>query len=261
MTNFPDQFVVVRADKIDQPGMIDAQIIGHLLDDDLVIADMTELNPNAFYEMGIRHMKELPIIHMFKKGEIIPFDVKLYRAIPFDYGDPTDLKAARADLTRALVAVLDPDYKPDNPVIRARGVVKLAESATPESTIIQQQLNEVSRRLASVEDRQLLSISESSHVIDEFEMQKFLQRFPPTATTIVVRFSPSTQDDQLNNMISSLEGALKTVITKFAGYRFGKAFLIKLQSEPSAPELLVITNLLRSIAGVSAVNVQQWERS
>src|SRR3569832_2839863 len=66
--HFKDQFTVFRSYKIDQPGMIDAQIIGHLLDDDLVIADKSELNPNAFYEMGIRHMMELPIILMFKKG-------------------------------------------------------------------------------------------------------------------------------------------------------------------------------------------------
>lgn len=173
---------MVRADKIDQPGMIDAQIISHLLDDELVIADMTELNPNVFYEMGIRHMKELPIIHMFKKGEIIPFDVKLYRAITFDYGDPIELKAARSDLTRALEAALVSGYKPDNPVIRARGVVKLAESATPESIITQQQLNEISRRLATVEERQVLSISSSRHTIDSFEMDKFLKKFPPTGT-------------------------------------------------------------------------------
>lgn len=36
--SYPD-FEVVRADKIAQPGMIDAQIIRHLIDADLVIAD------------------------------------------------------------------------------------------------------------------------------------------------------------------------------------------------------------------------------
>ncbi|PBB98374.1 hypothetical protein CK224_09835 [Mesorhizobium sp. WSM3862] len=156
--NFHDQFELVRADKIDQPGMIDAQIISHLLDDDLVIADMTELNPNVFYEIGIRHMKELPIVHMVKKGDAIPFDVKLFRAITYDYADPNDLRIARSDLRRTLETVLKPDYKPDNPVIRARGVVKLVESAAPETAILQQQLSEILRRLSAVENSPTLSM-------------------------------------------------------------------------------------------------------
>ncbi|MER9307659.1 hypothetical protein NKJ06_34850 [Mesorhizobium sp. M0293] len=138
--HFAGKFDVTRSDKIDQPGMIDAQIIAHLLDDDVVIADMSELNPNAFYEMGIRHMKELPITHMFKKGEVIPFDVKLYRAIQFDYSNPISLKEARGDLRRSIEAVLDPTFKPDNPVIRARGVQKLNEDATPAMLLVTQQL-------------------------------------------------------------------------------------------------------------------------
>jgi len=46
------------------------------LDADLVIADMSLLNANAFYEIGLRHMERKPIIHMFRSGEVIPFDVK-----------------------------------------------------------------------------------------------------------------------------------------------------------------------------------------
>ena len=77
-------FEVIRSDKIAQPGMINSQMINHLLDDDLVIADMSRLNANAFYEMGLRHMAEKPIIHMFRvPNDGIPFDVNPYRAITF----------------------------------------------------------------------------------------------------------------------------------------------------------------------------------
>jgi hypothetical protein len=55
IAGFPD-FETKRADQITKPGMIDAQIINALLTADLVIADLSTLNPNAFYEIGIRHM-------------------------------------------------------------------------------------------------------------------------------------------------------------------------------------------------------------
>jgi hypothetical protein len=56
-TEFPD-FVVKRADRDPRPGLIDAQMINDLLNADLVVADLSFSNPNAFYEMGIRHMAQ-----------------------------------------------------------------------------------------------------------------------------------------------------------------------------------------------------------
>jgi hypothetical protein len=91
-------FNVIRSDKIAQPGMIDSQVINHLLDADLVIADMSLLNANAFYEIGLRHMERKPIIHMFRAGEVIPFDVKPYRAIPFSVEHPKHLSEAQKQL-------------------------------------------------------------------------------------------------------------------------------------------------------------------
>ena len=39
---------VIRADKISSPGVITDQIIQHLLEDILVIADLSDSNPNVF---------------------------------------------------------------------------------------------------------------------------------------------------------------------------------------------------------------------
>src|SRR6516164_22899 len=79
-----DGFQVTRADKMVVPGLIDAQVIEALLSAELVIADLSFLNPNAFYEIGIRHMAQKPIIHMQLTSEDVPFDISLYRAIKFD---------------------------------------------------------------------------------------------------------------------------------------------------------------------------------
>lgn len=47
----------VRADKIDESGEITEQVCQRLRDDDLVIADVTDGNPNVMYELGLRHTK------------------------------------------------------------------------------------------------------------------------------------------------------------------------------------------------------------
>lgn len=129
-------FEVVRADRIAQPGMIDSQVINYLLTAELVIADLSFQNPNVFYEVGLRHMEQKPIIHMFLAGEVIPFDVKPYRAIPFALQHPKQLSEARDLLKKAVEAGLDKNYKVENPVTRARGYVELSKHAMPGQEVI-----------------------------------------------------------------------------------------------------------------------------
>jgi len=144
-------FDVVRADRISQPGMIDAQVIGHLLDADLVIADLSHLNPNAFYELGIRHMAQKPVIHMQLADDEIPFDVSLYRATKFSRARPSDLRKARSELKEAVRAVLAPDYAVDNPVTRARGQLRVEQDASPEGRVLIEQVRGLSRRIDELE--------------------------------------------------------------------------------------------------------------
>jgi hypothetical protein len=146
------EFSVVRADQIAPPGMIDAQVIQHLLDSDLVIADLSRENPNAFYEIGIRHMAQKAIIHMQLADEKTPFDVSLYRTLKFSRSRPSDLKKARDELKRAVEAVLAEGYKVDNPVTRARGQIKIEQDATPEQRIVLEQLRAIQERLDILEE-------------------------------------------------------------------------------------------------------------
>ena len=129
--------------------MIDAQVIENLMDAELVIADLSMMNPNAFYEVGIRHMVQKPIIHMQLKDDEIPFDVSLYRAIKFSHVRPSELRNARGQLRDAINSVLASDYKVDNPVIRTRGQIRLEQHATPEQRALLERLEAIEKKLES----------------------------------------------------------------------------------------------------------------
>jgi hypothetical protein len=120
--------------------MIDAQVINSLLTADLVIADLSTQNPNAFYEIGIRHMAQKPIIHMQLADETIPFDVSLYRAIKYSRARPRDLRSARDQLKAQVEAVTHANYQVENPVTRTRGAIQLVQHATPAQDVILEQM-------------------------------------------------------------------------------------------------------------------------
>src|ERR1700742_2597072 len=85
------KFKVLRADELPQPGSISHQVIRWLYDADLVIADLTGLNPNVIYELAIRHAFNKVSIHLIDKAATIPFDLKDERTIHVDLKDPADM--------------------------------------------------------------------------------------------------------------------------------------------------------------------------
>lgn len=48
-------FECIRGDEVLDSGLIDESMYYGILESDLVVADLTTLNPNAIYELGVRH--------------------------------------------------------------------------------------------------------------------------------------------------------------------------------------------------------------
>ena len=67
-------YKVKRADEDADPGMIGDRVISDIIHAELVVADLTDLNPSAFYELGIRHSTLKPTIHVARTDTNLPFD-------------------------------------------------------------------------------------------------------------------------------------------------------------------------------------------
>jgi len=69
-------FKCIRGDEIQESGLIDKSMYSLLIYSDLVIADITTFNPNAVYELGIRHAAKPYSTIILKDDESkIPFDL------------------------------------------------------------------------------------------------------------------------------------------------------------------------------------------
>ncbi len=98
----------IRVDHINSSDSITETIIDHLKNSELVIADLSEHNPNAFFEIGFRTALNKPIIHLKSKNDTIPFDLASIRTFDYDLQDLDSVDELKSKLLKT-VEVFDLD--------------------------------------------------------------------------------------------------------------------------------------------------------
>jgi len=74
---------VYRADDLLNQQNILKDIVKSIFSADLVIADLTSLNPNVFYELGLAHSFNKDVILLTQDVDELPFDLRSYRVLPY----------------------------------------------------------------------------------------------------------------------------------------------------------------------------------
>jgi tetratricopeptide repeat protein len=113
----------VRADEIVHSGLIDVPMYEQLLNADVVVADLSTSNKNAFYELGVRHaLRPYTTVVIAEDGiKTFPFDVnhvavRQYHHLGEDIGFD-EVMRVRQELTKAIVEIMKKDPRDkDSPV-------------------------------------------------------------------------------------------------------------------------------------------------
>ena len=109
---------LIRADHINEPGIITSQIIDKIVESSLVIADLSDNNPNVFYELAIRHAIKKPYIQMVRHGQNIPFDITGLRTIFFEI-DLESANNAKKELFNQVESIETGQFNTNNPITSA----------------------------------------------------------------------------------------------------------------------------------------------
>jgi hypothetical protein len=109
------KFKAVRVDELKGVYNINRKIIEHLFKSEVVIAELTDMNPNVFYEMGVAHTIDNKTIMITQSAEKLPFDISSYRCIVYDESDD-GFKKLQEELAFALQTINVWSKEPCNPV-------------------------------------------------------------------------------------------------------------------------------------------------
>lgn len=91
----------LRADNIYDNKSIIEDIWKSINEASIIIAELTERNPNVFYEAGIAHTVGKEVILITQNMEDVPFDLRHLRCIVYEY-TPRGMQSLEANLTNTI---------------------------------------------------------------------------------------------------------------------------------------------------------------
>jgi hypothetical protein len=202
----------IRADEIRHTGLIDVPMYEQLLAADVVVADLSTTNANAFYELGVRHaLRPYSTIVIAESKMTNPFDVnhlviRTYEHLGTDIGFD-EVMRLRAELTAAVTAVLVAKSS-DSPVYAYLAGLQpptrraqLAEGAAPGVSPAEQ----------GKTMRTLLDEAEACQQRDDFTTAKTLfaaaRALAPKDSFIAQRLAFATYKSKLPNELQALREA------------------------------------------------------
>jgi O-acetyl-ADP-ribose deacetylase (regulator of RNase III) len=101
----------IRCDEIGEAGSIHEDMFQHIFEDDVAVVDLTSLNANVLYELGVRHaLRDSVTVLIQKKGTPIPFNIQGFRIIEYELDLP-GIDKAQKDIAEFVRGGLD---KPEN---------------------------------------------------------------------------------------------------------------------------------------------------
>jgi hypothetical protein len=130
----PD-FTVIRADAFAKVSVITTQVILKIKNADVIVADLTDHNPNVFYELAVAHAFEKPVIPLIRDGQRIPFDTAPMGTIFYSRKTHREWEQAKDELRKAAAEAMLPGHKVSNPITIALGHETLQLSGDTQAQI------------------------------------------------------------------------------------------------------------------------------
>ena len=105
-------FEPVRADELFSTGNVVEQIWEQIEKSTVMLADLTNKNPNVFYELGLAHAARKPVVFTTGNVEDVPFDLRHLRVIPYEIREPDWAEKLTRDVTSYLKNAREEPEKP-----------------------------------------------------------------------------------------------------------------------------------------------------
>ena len=181
-----------RADDLSRPGTIVQDIWTYTKDSRIVLADLTDRNPNVFYELGLAHALAKPAILITNSMTDVPFDLRALRVIEYDKNfsnwgqllkekvENSIKETLQSPISSVLPAFLDTkDIEKNKITISERDFIELRKDYELLKSEIRQEREPVKRRISLLQADEIIAEFMKNGVPEEVIMRKMKQEGVP----------------------------------------------------------------------------------
>lgn len=212
----------IREDISATPGSIPKSIVTKLAEAEMVVADLTSINPNVFYELGIRHVfSKTGTVLIMNKGESIPFDNASYRVIQYT-NELADLDDIHQQIVTAIKNRENSGSTPDNivhdtyPVLPTNPIGYFSKDMQDEQVVkLQTQVRELSqenKRLKKLCKDKGISLESSAEIHTKSVKELIADaRFAleKSGRSVMLQLRQFAIESNIDGFVDCLEGALE----------------------------------------------------
>lgn len=91
----------VRCDEIAMAGWVHRQMISHIHDAEVAVVDLSTLNPNVFYELGVRHtLRRTVTVLLCRDGTKTPFNIGGFKIIKYNPSSKQSRESVQKQIAR-----------------------------------------------------------------------------------------------------------------------------------------------------------------
>lgn len=212
-----EEYEVIRADEISGSAIIDVSMYTLLINADLVIADITTLNENAIYELGVRHaLKPYSTIIMMQNSDKTkaPFDLNHCRVLLYkDYGEKLSMEEAKVikhDLKKFVIA--SEEQETDSPFYTYLPNVNPPRWNEKRSSTMIEDIKKKEDNIAIHRER-AEKLKRESNFVEAIAEWKILKEMLPDNEYVTQQLALAYYKSEYPNKTMALQSALKVINT------------------------------------------------
>ena len=210
----------LRCDEIQEAGSIHKDMFEHIAQDRVAVVDLTTLNANVFYELGVRHaLKNNVTVLIQAEGSNIPFNIRGLRIIMYP-ANIKDFAETRTRITNFIINGLN-NQESDSPVKEIMAGLKVKDKSAPIQDLkhFSYQIKDASKRGITLLTGDIISRTEDIDVwVNSENTNMQMARYFDKSLSASVRYHGAKKDeneeiieDTIANQLAAAKGKRETV--------------------------------------------------
>ena len=204
----------IRCDEISKAGMIHKDMFNNIYNADIAVVDISILNPNVFYELGMRHsLKKSITVLLKRKHTQIPFNITGMRLIEYDETNVDSIEQAKLEIRKFVENGMH-ERQIDSPVFDAIEdlVVQTTEKVITKSEVFEYKIKKDSLKIIGIRTGNIDKVKDVDIWVNSENTNMQMDSYYSGSISGMIRYLGAKKDITKNILEDTIQNELEQIL-------------------------------------------------